>query len=223
MEKYRVFGNSESVDNILKKYACNVAQLFETMMEDKYAFHNFTEEVLEDVIDNYTNMSEIRTNEMGYDIYYSDYFIYVYGENDSGILFENLDEDITISPKIDSYSEDRKMYVELSSRALISELNTKNDDAYEQVSDHFWNNYNEMVADYVKLAEEKFKNDLGLVESEIEIFGRQGKHVCIKPSFMLFHRYDEVMKTINDLQDKLLKDAQDELDWLIEEYESNNA
>ncbi len=189
-------------------------------MEDKSSFGNFTEEIVEDVINNYTNMSEIRTDEMGYDIYYSDYFIYVYGENDHGILFENLNEDIEISPKINAYFEGHKPYVELSNRALINELNVKNDDAYEQISDHFWNNYNEMVEDYVGIAEEKFQNDLGLIESEIHIFGRQGKHVCIKPSFMLFHEYDEVLKIIDDLQDKLLKDAQDELDYLIEEFES---
>lgn len=204
MEKFRVFGNCEDSLKFSKKYKnCVIAQPFESLYADREYLYEDVDSSLSEYEKDYDEVED-------YIVSFSDDFVRI-SYDDKAFVFESLNQEkeININPKISTYHSRHETYVELSSRKIVSELN----DIPE--IDVFWNNYNDIVQTYIDLANEKF----GI---EFSIFGNGGRHVCVKPTFKLFHEYDEILDGVNIMQDDLKKDAQDEIDYINDELANAN-
>ena len=198
-DTYRVYSNfKEGDDFIMKNKTSVVAKPFEALIEEDTIAYD----VIEDITTTFSDY-KFETDEREYYIYYANMGYYLMeNASENGIMFELIDDYIkNVNFTINKYHYRSTTYIELSHRPIIAELDNV---PYE--NDNFWANYNEFVEDYKNLAIEK----TGL---EFYVLGGQGKHVCVKPSFQLFHCYDSILDTVNDLQEKLKKDAQDEVDY----------
>ena len=200
---FRVYGNNkESNDFILKNKTSKCAQPFFNAIKDEF--------LLYDIFDSVTNgdlfdADDFDTGNSLYEIYSSKFGIMLMDQDtDNGIMFELIDKNITdINPFLYKYysSDHKKSLLEISSRRLLDELK---DVPYS--SDWFWQNYTEILKDYKQLAEDK-------TDLEFFLCGRNGKHVCIEISFKAIHFLEKIKEIVNDLQEKLKKDLQDEVDY----------
>ena len=203
--KFRVFSNSIDKDKLIQDNECDVAVPFTSMMISP--MENYCDDVFQDILNNSANRLSIELEEFDINIDYIDFCICIYDDSEENyIILETLDEDIqTINPRFKLYHDRRNTYIEISDRPLIAELNNMPEDETKQ--DRFWIVYKDFVEDYVNRAN-------SIIATYFIITGGQGKHVCVNITMFNIHKYNEIEETVKDLQNKLLKDAQDEIDYL---------
>ena len=203
--KFRVFSSSIDKDKLIQDNECDVAVPFTSMMISP--MENYCDDVFQDILNNSANRLNIELEEFDINIDYIDFYICIYDDcEENYIVLETLDEDIqTINPRFKLYYDNRNTYIEISNRPLIAELNNMPEDETKQ--DRFWIVYRDFVEDYVDKAN-------STVATDFIITGNQGKHVCVNITMFNIHKYNEIEETVKDLQNKLLKDAQDEIDYL---------
>lgn len=201
-EEFRIFGDSkltnENLRNLQEFY--NV-HLFDSLIDnDDYLY----EDICNGIVEGKTTMDYESFGDSDIAVWHNDYAVCL-ETGDFVIVVERLEKNAEINPQIDSYHNRGKSYIELSSRQIICEIDNVPDD------DRFWSNYNMFCEDRIKEFNTKFP------DIELELLGRNGKHVCALATLELVHKYDEVVKEIKRLQDNLLIDAKDEAEYWNDE------
>ena len=131
-------------------------------------------------------------------------FIYYDSSEIDGFLFERIDNDTEVNPKIDRYWIRHNSYIELSSRKILLDLDELKDESNQEYLDDF---INTISTSYVKDFEDE-------TDVELTIGGRGGRHVCVEETFNSIHKYDYLKKTVEEFQDSLVAEINNEISIL---------
>lgn len=202
-ESIRVYSNSYKVNKTLKeeKQVYRNITIFKNILDHEYLIYD----LIEDAKDNSSNYEDYTTNNYDYRIYNSDYYIYIERDDDFGMIFEKIDENNNPDPSINEYSDRNTTYIELSRRQLLAEIKNMPEE------ESFWWDIQYIYDD----ALENAKEELGI---EIEVLGRNGKHVCTPRTMKALHNYDEIVKHIEKIQD----DMKSQIQYEVDEYNKEN-
>lgn len=215
---FRIFGWKDGhycdkdVEKVLTPFqSYDVIEVYTKLMEE------YDGDLVEDIVDNIENSGDYPYDDVDssadtYRIYSDEFFVAVDSEQ-GGFLIEGIDES-TKHPNqsFSVYNYDHNRYIELSRRPIIAEV----DGITDEISDRFWYNYEEICDQYIDNLENEFNEQI-----EVKMLGSGGKHVCIAPSIYAIHYYDKIMERVKFYQDCLVQDAQEEVDYLIDEINTH--